>query len=162
MKILLLLITLFFSVFSIVYFYGSNIDNKLQYSLKNSFENEKLLKLNNYLHKKQGTICILFPYEDSLSTSRSDFQRINDYLKKNNIKNDEDTWTLIFSNNEEIEHYKFKRNDIDIVSEYLIKNKKGIVLPNGFQMSNCIQIDSAYFYQLLIDNRKYFVFGEKK
>lgn len=49
---------------------------------------------------------------------------------------------------------------IDIVSKYLIKNKKDIVLPNDFQLSNCVQIDNAYFYQLLIGNRKYFILGE--
>ena len=162
MKILFFTIVLILSLFFIGYIYKNNISDQLQQTLENNFENKKLLKLNNYLHKKQGSVCILFPYEDSLSIDRNDTRRINDYLRENNIKNDEDTWMLIFSNDEEIEHYKFKRNDIDIVSKYLIKNKKDIVLPNDFQLSNCVQIDNAYFYQLLIGNRKYFILGEEK
>lgn len=128
-------------------------------NLLKSFKNNTFVHLDSLINQKGESICIVYPYGDSISSANSNANKINKKLKEQNIIANEDEWYLIVvSKNDGIVAMSVKRKEIDVVDFKMSKENK---LPNNFQSAQCVDFRQALLYQTLIKNRKYIILGEK-
>lgn len=133
--------------------------NVLQTKILNIWENNKFVKVVELLEEPFDMMCIIRPYSSKVydSTDLNEVLKINRYLKKNNYVNDEGTWSLIISSDNNIKLFEFNRGDIDIVLTYVEKE-----IPRVITTKNCVKSANGYFYLFTEKERKYIILGDKK
>ncbi|MFO1257779.1 MAG: hypothetical protein U1E78_05135 [Gammaproteobacteria bacterium] len=126
-------------------------------------EVDHVIKLSDLLEKKNGTLCVLYPYQETLSIEVPFSKKINSYLENIKYFSDEDRWSLIYLDQDKISISTFKRSQkLDILSPHetqlpydgkLLKDMKPA-------KASCISIDQAVVMKTEIKGRIFLLFGE--
>ena len=159
LKIFISIIILLIALFIVQPLIFKTKENELQTKILNRWENNKFIKVIDLLEKPYDRICVIGPYgfkvEDN--SDSNEIFKINEYLKKIGYENNEGTWTLLMSDNNNIELFEFHRGEIDISFSHLKRN-----ITRAVPARNCIKPENGYFYLFTDKERKYIILGDKK
>lgn len=120
-------------------------------------------RVGDILKKSNGTVCVLYPYQLSVSESVPHSAQINAHLKATNYVADESHWSLVFIENDTITVSTFKRSEkLDILATHEIRPVHKENIPQGFEPMNCAPMALAGIAKIDVQNRIYLILGKIK
>lgn len=123
----------------------------------------EVTRLSDLLKKPTGTLCVLYPYQPSVSASTPHSARINAYLKATNYVADESHWSLVFIEDDTITVSTFKRSEkLDILATHEVQPTHRKNMPQGFDPANCAPMALAGIAKIEVQNRIYLILGKMK
>lgn len=160
-KIIVILMVILIIIIFLVQKKFFKIENEWQIKILNNWNNDSLLKLTNLKNKSYLKICVLKPYESNIinNSNLNELNLMNSYLKKIVYIGDEGHWALVTLIDDEVEVFRFERNEVDI--SYLGLNKK-INFPINFDEKRCVDFENGFLYLFENEKRKYIILGEIK
>jgi hypothetical protein len=153
----------FFGVLSLMGCEVNKTDQILTVKKLQEIEIGSVVKLSDLVHEKDGSACVLHPYQDKISDKQHESLLINKYLQDIKYQADESHWSLVTSNVGSNSIYLFKRSkSLDIFSAQSLKSSVTENLPANFEMADCTSLDRAAFFKISISDRIYLMFGSIK
>ncbi len=139
---------------------GFSINEK---TLRDRIKIGELISIGGLLNKAEDRICILYPYQSSLSGKDSMTVKINNYLKSVSYSADEGHWAFVYIGANVISIDRFKRSErLDILAPHEINENLKMKLPDRFQPTSCSFVKVGKFLKLNVSDRNYLVMGEIK
>ncbi len=131
--------------------------------LQRYLEVGQVLKLSSLEKMPDGHLCVLYPYQQSISEGVPYSTRINAYLKSTGYVANESHWAFIIVMPKEISLSKFKRSKkLDILATHEIQPEHRAQLPKIFVPASCVPLDVGAIVKIESRNRIFLVVGEMK
>lgn len=160
------------SVFS--FFFGFLIVIQMSCSRQEQplISNEKLLqekikigsvvKIRDLFDIDAESICVLNPYQETVSTKNEASNKINSYLRATEYKGNEAHWSLVSLKGEVSRVFIFRRTGLVDLASSGLSGLAEIELPTGFEIRECAKFSDAALFKFKFDNRIYIIFGSAK
>lgn len=119
--------------------------------------------LNSIIKESKDTVCILFPYQQTVSIVNPESGKMNTFLNKINYVADEGHWAFLFTSRDSVSISRFKRsNELDVLAPHELHTEEKRNLPSGFEPADCLPLDQAGLYKISVKGRKYIILGRVK
>lgn len=106
------------------------------------------------------TICVLYPYHDTVPPEEPASERINAALAKERFRADEGRWTVVFASGDTVARATFKRSaSLDVLVMDHADPAVAKMLPPAFAPALCAAGRDAAFAKVTWRERSYVIFG---
>lgn len=123
----------------------------------------EILSLSALSSHGNEVVCILYPYQQSISDILPQSNEINSYLRSSGYVADESRWALVMASKNSIELLFFNRTRrADILAGHQIQADARSKLPANFRASDCARPERAALLKVEQGDRFFVIFGEIK
>ena len=109
------------------------------------------------------TICVLYPYHDTVPPEEAASERINAALARDRFRAEEGHWTVVFTSGDDVARATFKRSaGLDVLVMDHADPAVANMLPATFAPALCAPGKDAAFAKVTWRERTYVIFGTLK